>query len=162
MNGCCNPTITILLKRLTRSLSLISLAVSLTSCGGVSVGLSSESETARFYLDCLFYGEFSQMELDIRTEARGFVVWGSQTNPQIRVVIGSSSHNYSTQGYLASPFGYYTFDGSNEFANFIDRQLSQRFLVEWRNSQSGFTLVTNPFQPNAFPHPCEVRASVFL
>ena len=162
MNGCYNTKKTAVLKRLIQSLSLFSFAASLTSCGGVAVGFSSESETARFYLDCLFFGEFSQMELDIRTEARGFVVWGSQTNPQLRVVIGSSSHNYSTQGYLASPFGYYTFDGNNEFANFTDRQLSQRFLVEWHNSQSGFTLVTNPFQPNAFPHPCEVRASVFL
>ena len=60
-----------------------------------------------------------------------------------------------TSGQLVSSSARYSFQGQNQFADFVDVMRNERFRVRFEERPNGLVLVANPFGPGPASYFCQ-------
>lgn len=117
---------------------------------------------AEFSFDCDLNGQNAQMVMQVEVVTNTGITWGSGTNPAITGVISTGDYTLYTSGNVRSSVAYYTFTGENNYADFVDQNFNQRFLVEWQEIENGLLMIVNPFGPGPASHTCILTGSRYL
>lgn len=165
------PTVT----RLTLATALI---VGLVACSGANGGSNSgddgdsgggsgssggtPSNIARFAYDCDLFGVNGELTITVEAISTAGVVFGTGRNPDITGVIGTGGVSYVTAGELRSPAAFYVFTGRDDFADFVEINTSERFVVQWVINNRQLNLIANPFGPGPTQHECVLEEADFL
>jgi hypothetical protein len=136
------------------------LCVALVGCSGGGGGATGNgTNRARFTFDVDIQGVTGVMILEAEAVGNSGVIWGPGVNPTITGVISTGSYTVYTGGELRSPAAYYIFTGENNFADFTEPATSQRFRVQWVETQLGLNMVVNPSGPGTVIYPCVLTGS---
>jgi hypothetical protein len=152
-------------SRVVRLLTLSVLGLLLASCsgggsdGGGTGSVSNGSNRARFFFDVDLQGVLGELVMEIEVVGNSGLTWGPGANPEITGVISTGSYTLYTAGELRSPTAYYVFTGENQFADFTEPATSQRFRVQWSETQNGLIMTVNPFGPGPVQYPCVLTRS---
>jgi hypothetical protein len=162
----------------TRLTLAVALIAGLVACSGSNGGSNSgddgdsgsgsgssggtPSNIARFVYDCDLLGVNGELTITVEAVSTAGVVFGSGPNPDITGVIGTGSVSYLTAGELRSPSAFYVFTGRDDFADFVEINTSERFLVQWVINGRELNLIANPFGPGPTQHECVQRSADFI
>ena len=65
--------------------------------------------------------------------------------------------NYYYQGTVVSATSRYSFQGENQFADFVDLNTNDRFRVQFILQGPELLMVVNPFGPGPVQYPCQLQ-----
>ena len=153
------------MTRTWQRLLITAATVAIAACGGGGDGGggggtgAGVSNTAEFVFDCDIGGLNAVMTMQVEAVSSSGAVWGPGPTPQITGVIGTGSFIYYTAGTLASPTAQYSFQGTNQYADFTLLNGNDRFTVEWIVTAQGLTIRVNPFGPGPTQYDCVLRSS---
>ncbi|MCA8949410.1 MAG: hypothetical protein KDE27_07895 [Planctomycetes bacterium] len=152
-----------MLRRTVLTLLLTTAAACSGSSGGGGGGpAQTGTNRARFTFDVDLQGVPAELVMEVEVVGNSGVTWSAGSNPEITGVIGTGSYTIYTAGELTSPIAYYVFTGENAFADFTEPATSQRFRVQWIETQQGMTMIVNPFGPGPVQYDCVLKSAVAL
>ncbi|MBK8976114.1 MAG: hypothetical protein IPM29_09315 [Planctomycetes bacterium] len=155
-------------SRLFRVVSTLLVCLTFAACtgkggsgagGGAGAGNPNGTNRARFTFAVDLQGVTGQLVMDLEAIGNSGITWGPGVNPQITGVIGTGTYTIYTAGELTSPTAHYVFTGENQFADFTDLTTSERFRVQWIETQRGLIMVVNPFGPGPVSYECVLTGS---
>ncbi len=113
--------------------NIFSIAV-LTLALGIS---QAHAQTQQMVFSCDLHGATGTLSLTIE---------------RVRTNTGISVY---TSGQLVSSSARYSFNGQNQFADFVDVNRNERFRVRFEERPNGLVMVANPFGPGPASYFCQ-------
>jgi len=149
------------MKTIRTGILLIALLATACSDGSDElVNMNPQATShARFTYDCDLQGVNGVLTLEVEAVGSSGIVFGPGSNPAITGVIGTGDFVYFTVGELVSPTTRYVFTGENDFADFTNMTVPERFRVQFALVPQGLTLIVNPFGPGPTQVSCVQTAA---